>query len=156
NVYVGNTNSAAASINISGGLSTLASNLIAASFANSTDAVNVTGGQLVVTNGVIGIGNGGTLTNGAGVGTGTVSNGTVLASTVLLGSSAGGAGVLTISDGGVVDFSFSKAGTNTAMVANDLIVNGGLLTITNGTIYCGKAHTGTMILSNGAAVCQDV
>jgi len=140
-----------------GGLSVLSSNLIAGSVANSTGTVEVTAGQLVVTNGVIGIGNDGTSTNGVGtVAHMTVSNGTVLANHILLGSSAGGAGGLTIGDGGVVDFSFSAAGTNTALVANDLIVNGGLLAITNGTIYCGQTHPGAMVLSNGAAVCQDV
>jgi T5SS/PEP-CTERM-associated repeat protein len=116
----------------------------------------VKGGQLTVTNGVIGIGNDGSTTNGVGAGHMMVSNGTVLASTILLGSSAGGAGDLTISSNGVVDFGFSSAGTNTALVANDLILDGGLLMITNGTIYCGLTHPGAMTLSNGVAVCEDI
>jgi len=139
-----------------GGIVTVSSNLTAGSASGSTGTVTISGGQLVVTNGTLGIGNNGTLTGGSGSGSMTVSNATVLASTILLGSSAGGAGNMTISDGAVVDFSFSTAGTNTSLVVNDLVINGALLAITNGTIYCGQTHPGAMILSNGAAVCQDV
>ncbi len=122
----------------------------------ATGMVMVSAGELAVTNGVIGAGNDGTSTNGAGVGHIIVSNGTVLASTILLGSSAGGQGDLTIQSNGVVDFGFSSAGTNTALVANDLILDGGLLMITNGTIYCGLTHPGAMTMSNGLVFCDDI
>ena len=41
-------------------------------------------------------------------------------------------------------------------MANDLILDGGLLMITNGTIYCGLTHPGAMTLSNGVALCEDI
>ncbi len=127
------------------------SNLVAGTSANSTGTINVTGGQLVATNGVIGIGNDGTTTNGSGVASMTVS-GTVLANQILLGSSAGGQGQLTIQPGGLV----SLVGTGAMVVANDLIINGGSLEIGNGQIYCGYQHPGAMILNSGAAACQIV
>ena len=114
---------------------------------------NIVNGQLVVTNAVIGIGNDGTSTSGAGVGQMIVSNATVLASTILLGSSAGGHGDLTISTNGVVSFDFSAAGPDSVLVANDLTLDGGLLSMTNGTLYCGNSHPGAMTMSNGAAAC---
>ena len=55
---------------------TVSSNLTAGSASGATGTVSVTGGQLVATNGVIGVGNDGTATNGFGVGTVTVSSGT--------------------------------------------------------------------------------
>jgi T5SS/PEP-CTERM-associated repeat protein len=135
---------------LASGTTQLSSNLVVGSSANSTGTISVIGGQLVVTNGVIGIGNEGTLTSGGGVGLMIVSNGTVLASQILLGSSAGGHGDLTIQTNGVV----SLVGTNATLVCNDMYMNGGLLSMTNGTLYCGQVHPGSMIMSNGTALCQ--
>jgi hypothetical protein len=89
-----------ASVTVASGTSQFGS-LVVGSSANSTGVVAVTGGQLVVTNGVIGVGNDGT-TNGSGSGSLTVSNGTVLAASILLGSSTGGSGDLKIRQGGTV------------------------------------------------------
>ncbi len=143
-------------VHITGGTVNIGTNTQFGAGIGSTDALQVVGGQLIVTNGVIGIGNDGTSTNGVGVGHMMVSNGTVLASTILLGSSAGGHGDLTISSGGTVDFGFSSAGTNTALVANDLTVDGGELILTNGTIYGGQTHPGGVTLSNGLIFCEDI
>lgn len=156
-VFVANTNGAGASMNIAGGLSTLASNLITASFANSTGAVNVTAGQLVVTNGVIGIGNGGTSTNGTGVGHMIVSNATVLSSTILLGSSAGGHGELVLMAGGIISDGGCPFGTNCILVVNSFSNQVGTLIWSNGTAYCGLGRTGDYYMTNGSsAVCQNM
>ena len=75
-----------------GGVSLLATNLVAGGI-NSTGTVFVSaGGLLHVTNGVISIGNNGTVNSGAGVGQLLITNGTVEASTIMLGSSVGGRG----------------------------------------------------------------
>ena len=143
-----------ATVTVAGGSEQAGSNLVAGSSANSTGIVTVTdGGQLVVTNGVVGIGNNGTITSGGGVGLMTVSNGTLLASTILLGSTAGGHGDLIIQSNGVVNFDNCPGGTNCALVANDIAINGGALFITNGTAYCGRLNPGAMTVSNGAASC---
>ncbi|HVM60467.1 MAG TPA: glycosyl hydrolase family 28 protein [Verrucomicrobiae bacterium] len=105
--------------------------------------VAMTGGSLVVTNGVMGIGNDGTLNGGSGTGTMTVSNGTVLANQILLGSSVGGQGQLTVQRGGLVDL----IGNNAILVGNDLVVDGGSVSIQNGQIRCGYTHPGAMTMS---------
>jgi uncharacterized repeat protein (TIGR03803 family)/T5SS/PEP-CTERM-associated repeat protein len=138
------------SITVAGGSEQAGSNLVAGTSANSTGTVTVTdAGQLVVTNGVIGIGNSGTLTNGSGVGSMIVSNGTVLANQILLGSSVGGQGQLTIQTNGLV----SLVGTNAELVANDVLVDGGELYMPNSILYCGNTHTGTVTIVDGTADC---
>ena len=90
NVIVAVTNQGQASIELAAmATMMIGTNLTMAAVVGSTGLLQVVGGQLTATNGVIGIGNDGTSTNGVGVGHMTVSNGMVLASTILLGSSAG-------------------------------------------------------------------
>jgi T5SS/PEP-CTERM-associated repeat protein len=138
---------------VASGTTQVSSNLVVGTSANSTGTVAVTGGQLVVTNGVIGVGNSGTLTNGSGVGLLIVSNGTVLGSSILLGSSVGGQGQLTVQTNGLVNL----VGTNAELVANDVLINGGELEIFNGILYCGITHAGSVTVANdGTAICQVV
>ena len=67
------------------------------SAAGSSGQITINnGGTLQVLNGVLGIGNDGTLTGGSGTGTLTVANGTLQAHTILLGSTAGGTGSMSI------------------------------------------------------------
>ena len=138
------------SVTVAGGTVQADSSYVVAPSANSTGNVSVASGQLVATNGVIGVGNDGTTTNGFGVGTMTVSNGTVLGSSILLGSSAGGQGQLTVQTDGLV----SLVGTGAVLVANDLTVDGGDVEIVNGIIYCGESHPGAMTMNTGSANCQ--
>ena len=143
-------------VSISGGMSVLASNLVAGTLAGSTGIVEVTAGQLVVTNGVIGIGNDGTTTNGVGkVAHLTVSNGLVLASTILLGSSAGGQGDVTLAEGGTIS---CPAGTNCLIVINSKGWTniGGALVWSNGTMECGVTQPGDYIQTNATATFQYV
>ena len=143
-----------ATVTVAGGNVQAGSNFLAGSSVNSTGIVTVTdGGLLTVTNGVVGIGNDGSTTNGTGVAQMTVSNGTVLASTILLGSSAGGRGDLIIQSNGVVLFGNCPGGTNCSLIANDITINGGALFITNGTSFCGNNNPGAMTVSNGSAYC---
>jgi T5SS/PEP-CTERM-associated repeat protein len=137
------------SLTLSGGNMTVLSNLTAAAAPGSQGAIFVRGGQLTATNGVIGIGNDGTATNGFGVGTATVSNGTVLANQILLGSAAGGHGNLTIQPNGMV----SLVGSNALLVPDDVDIDGGELDINNGEIVCGSATNfpGSLTMFSGAA-----
>ncbi len=148
-VSVGGTNSGQATLQVTGGTTILSSNLVAGSSANSTGIVTVTdGGLLVVTNGVLGVGNNGALTNGTGTGFLTVSNGTLTASDILLGSSTGGEGLLTILPGGVVT---APAGcTDCGITANGIVVAGG--TIIMPDLAVGETHPGQMTISNGVAI----
>jgi hypothetical protein len=137
-----------------GGSFLVSSNLVVAGTANSTGSVAIVGGQLVVTNGTLGIGNNGSVTSGGGVGTMTVSNATVIASGILLGSSAGGQGHLTLYNAGAI----RSAGSNSILAVNGFDQIGGSLGWTNigSAMYCGYAHPGEYTLSNGTSSCQDV
>jgi T5SS/PEP-CTERM-associated repeat protein len=150
-VSVGGTNGGQATFQVTGGSTTLSSNLIAGSSANSTGIVTVTdGGLLVVTNGVLGVGNSGTLTNGSGTGFLTVSNGTLIAFDILLGSSIGGEGLLTVLPGGVVT---APAGCTTCRItANGIILAGGAIIMPDATLYAGQTHPGSALLLAGLAV----
>src|SRR5207244_1620214 len=64
--------------------------------STNTESLDVFSGSLTVTNGVLGVGNNGTLTGGTGHGAITVQNATLTAASVLLGSTVGGAGDLFI------------------------------------------------------------
>jgi len=131
------------------------SNFIVAATANSTAAVAVVGGSLIVTNSSLSIGNDGTITSGTGVGLMTVSNGTVQASTILIGSSAGGHGDLILADGGTVR---CPAGTNCLMSINSLGTDliGGDLEWYNSTLECGVTAAGDYNVSGGQADLGDL
>ena len=131
---------------------TVSSNLTAGSASGAAGTVSVTGGQLVVTNGTVGVGNNGALTNGSGVGLMTVSGGTVLANQILLGSSAGGEGQLTIQSTGLV----SLTGSNASLVADgDTIdIEGGELYIPNGSMTTGINNPSTVTIVGGIATCS--
>ncbi len=141
-------------LTMNSGTISVSSNMLVGSSASSTATVNVAGGQLVVTNGVIGIGNGGTLTNGTGVGTMTVSNATVLANTILLGSSAGGQGQLTILTNGLV----SLIGSNASLVADGetIVITGGDLYMPNSTMLVARNNTASIVIGSGSATCEIV
>ncbi len=128
------------------------SNLTAGSGAGSTASVSIVGGQLTATNGVIGIGNNGSTTNGFGYGQMTVSNSSVLANQILLGSSAGGHGDLTIQSNGVV----SLVGSNALLVPDGVTIDGGELDIDDGEIQCGSGANfpGSLTMSSGTANCM--
>ncbi len=71
--------------------------------------------------GVLSAGNDGTLTGGAGTGSIFLSGGSVSADAVLLGSTTGGSGDMTVSGSGDL--------TTTRLAGNDFIVNGGTVTV---------------------------
>jgi len=145
-----------ATVTVAGGSEQAGSNLVAGSSANATGIVTVTdGGQLVVTNGVLGLGNNGTLGGGSGVGQMTVSNGTLLASTILLGSSAGGQGDLLLANGGTIS---CPAGTNGLIAINSLGADqiGGDLAWDGSTLECGVSAPGDYTVSGGQASFEDL
>ncbi len=126
---IGTVTNSFGSLAMSGGQMMVNSNMTVGSASSSTGTVAVMGGQLTATNGVIGVGNDGTSTNGVGMGSMLVSNAMVLANTMLLGSSTGGHGDLTILSNGLV----SLIGSNALLVPNDVTIQGGELDIFNGT-----------------------
>ena len=142
-------------VTVAGGTVQAGSNLVIAATANSTSTVLVVGGTLVATNGTLSVGNDGTITSGGGVGLVTVSNGTLLATTILLGSSAGGQGNLILGAGGTIS---CPAGTNCLISINSLGFDqiGGDLVWANSTLECGVTSPGDYSVSNGTANFQDL
>jgi T5SS/PEP-CTERM-associated repeat protein len=142
------------SLAVAGGNVIIRSNLTVGLAPGSTGVVTVSAGTLVVTNAPLSIGNDGTVTSGSGIGRMVVSNGTLQAVTILLGSSAGGQGGMTLDNGGAI----SSVGINPMLVVNDFGQIGGDLSWTNigSAMYCGYAHPGAYALSNGTSSCQDV
>ncbi len=128
---------------VEGGSSFLISNAIVSSLFNFTlGAANASIGTLQVLDGgllqltaALGIGNNGTTVQGVGLGLVTVSNATLLAPTINLGSSAGGVGGLLIQSNGNV-----SVGPNFNVVSGSLLSTS-LVTVIDGNLV---ANTGQM------------
>jgi hypothetical protein len=106
---------------------------------------------LNVSNAVFGVGNDGTISNGFGAGTVTVSNGTLNAETMVLGSTAGGAATVNVKSNGIINVDTDLtivgaplAGTNTLNITN------GTLNAPNGLVSVGSIGNGRVTLGTGA------
>lgn len=108
------------SLAVAGGNVIIRSNLTVGLAPGSTGVVMISAGKLTVTNAPIGVGNSGTITSGNGVGRMIVSNGTLVASSIVLGNSAGTRCDLILMDGGVISDGGCPSGTNCQIVINSL------------------------------------
>ncbi len=117
-----------------------------------TGGLTLSGGTLIVTNGVLGIGNNGSADGGSGEGNLSVSDGVVFAKEIVLGSNHGGRGTLDLNGTGIIEFDNCPC----SLTVNAFYQNGGDLVITNGTVFVGKGHPGELTLTNGMMDCQDV
>jgi fibronectin-binding autotransporter adhesin len=160
-------------LSVSGGVTAAASNLTVGEQAGSAGYVEVNnGGTLEVLNGVLGIGNDGTLQGGSGSGSLTVSNGTLNANVILLGSAVGGSGSMVVQSYGRVRANYISVndltiGTDSEVTvvtdtsagterSGEINVNDGTLTSAN--IYLGLTSgcTGTMTITGGAVIANNV
>ena len=157
NVIIAAVAGSQGALNVAGGTNTITANLAIANSATATGAVWVTtGGQLVVTNGNLIIGN-------LGVGQLTVSNGTLLARQIQLGPNAG-SGTLTVAGGTntlLGDLMIDGVSANSAVwvTGGQLVVTNGVttvavtglcqMTISNGTVFCGAVTVGDQSFGGG-------
>ena len=130
---------------------TVLSNLTAGSGVGSTALLSFIGGTAVVTQGVIGIGNNGTLNSGSGFAQMTIQNASVTAKSVLLGSSVGGHGVMTIKTGGTLHIAPAQGCAACGLSVNDGILDGGVIDSPDAPFWAGQTHPGEFIISNGVA-----
>jgi len=145
------SNSAPAVVVSGGGSLNVATNMTLGSGANSSATVTVTdGATLTATNGVFGVGNNGTTNGGGGTASVTVSNATVLADTVILGSTAGGTGSLALQANATVNVASSLTVVSPSLLAPSVVtVAGGALNVPNGTLSIGSLGSGQMNISGG-------
>jgi hypothetical protein len=138
-----------------GGTVNVFSNLVVGSGAGVTGVVNITGGALLVTNstgssGIIGIGNDGTATGGSGTGQMTIQNASVTANGILLGSSVGGHGIMTIKSGGALHIPSALPGCAACgLQYNEGILDGGAIDSPGAPFYAGQTHPGEFDVTNG-------
>ena len=140
-----------------GGTNQIGSNIVVGASANATGIVNVVGGALVVTNGVVGIGNNGSLFSTGGVAHVTVSSGLVRAASILIGDRTGG-------DSGFMITSNAHVLVHGGLRSNGIkttTINGGTLEVVDGPpppfedpalhdrIVVAYLGDGRMIVSNG-------
>jgi hypothetical protein len=131
------------------GVVVISSNLVVGSTAGVTGTVTVAGGSLMVSDGVIGIGNNGTTTGAGGVGLMDISNSVVTASSVLLGSSGGGQGSLAVRVGGDLNIDCKTA--DCKLASNDVLLDGGTIDAADAILSIGENHVSTVTISNGVA-----
>jgi hypothetical protein len=117
----------------------------------SNGSVTVIGATLNLNNGILGLGNNGATNNGGGVGSVVVSNATLNATVLTLGSMTGGVGMFTVQSNSTVNIS-----SNITLVSSSLIVtstltlNGGTFTAANGVAQIGSAGNGLLTISGGS------
>ncbi len=132
-----------------GGTLVTASNYVAGASAGSSNHVAVSGSSLVVTNAVFGLGNNGATNNGAGIGTATVSNATLSATTGIIGSTAGGLGTLTLQSNALATFSsnLTVISSSLSSTSSVTVASGAILLATNGSVQLGPAGNAEMDVS---------
>jgi hypothetical protein len=148
---VGDNGTGVGTLTIAGGTATIGDYLTVGVFTGSTGTIWVTGGQLVVTNEVILVGQGGT-------GQMTVSNGTILARDIVLGSETNGLsgrGTLTIAGGDVILFTGTAGAVRLADFSSAtgvVNVTSGRLIVTNASTLVGTLGSGEMMISSGTVM----
>jgi hypothetical protein len=137
---------------IAGGAGNFSGGLIVGGGQGATGTVSMTDGQLMVTNKQ-------TILGSYGVGQMTASNGTFLAKGIILGSSPGSQGTLTIS-GGTVSITSSIVVGMSSNATGSVQMTGGNLTITNqaGTaqLVVGQIGRGAFSQSGGTVIVDQV
>jgi hypothetical protein len=139
-------------LNVASTLTTLANFTLGLS-AGTTSFVTISnGGNLIVSGAALGIGNDGTLASGAGIGNFTVDNATVSAGAVMLGSTAGGQGLLNLQNNAVLNVAnnFTAISGSLTSTSTVTVAAGSTLSAPNGNISIGSA--GSAQLNIGGTV----
>ena len=149
-VEVANAPGSQGALRITGGTGNFSGALAVGVGLGATGAVSISGGQLVVTNRSVIVGN-------YGVGQMTVSNGALLAQTVIVGSGGASQGTLTLV-GGVTSVASNIAAGVSSNATGVIQVAGGNLTVTNqsgtGQLLVGQFGNG-LLVQNGGSVNVD-
>jgi len=129
-------------LNISGGTAFVRSELHLADDLISTGTVFLTGGQLIATNEITAIGRHGT-------GQMLVSNATAFLTNVSVGRHDGSVGTFELQNNAQASLADALSIGRFANSIGHVLVSGGLLSLTNDTIWVGREGYGDMSISNG-------
>ncbi len=148
-IYAGYSGGSSGALNFSSGTNVLSfANLYLGNAANSTGTLAITGGQLVTTNGIVNLGT-------LGVGSITASGGTWLAKDVYAGTSSGAPPSLLNLSGGTNIMNL-VVGVNAGSTGTVILSGGQLVTSNSATTYVGFNGAGTMTVSGGTWLAQNV
>ncbi len=118
--------------------------------AGATNILALSGGStLILTNAALGLGNNGT-TNGAGTGIASITGATINVTTLNLGSTGGGLGLLTLQSNALVNVQSNLTLVSGSLVATSSItLNSGSFTASNGLTQIGSSGNGLLTISAG-------
>ena len=118
----------------------------------------ISSGGLTVSNATLGIANNGTTNSGAGVGIVTVSNATVNAAALTMGSTTGGQGFLNLQSNSVVNVvsNFTAVSGSISSTSTVTVAKGSSLNVSNGTISLGSAGNAQMNIAGGVVIAKTV
>ncbi len=133
-----------------GGSVTALNNFLVGTTAGATNTLALSGGStLFLTNATLGLGNNGT-TNGAGTGIANITDATINVTTLNLGSTAGGLGLLTLHSNSLFNVESNLTVVSGSLVATSSItLNGGAFTAANGLTQIGSSGSGLLTISSG-------
>jgi hypothetical protein len=146
------------SVTISNALVTTAVNFTLGTLTGSTGTLQVLdGGSVNIFNGALGVGDNGSLAQGAGTGAVTVSNARLVAASVSLGSSAGGVGSLVLQDNAQVGIAETFNVVSGSLSATSVVtVLDGQFLASNVSARIGSVGSGRMEIFGGAVVLRQL
>jgi hypothetical protein len=126
------------------------SNILVGTTSGTTNTLDLSGGsRLILTNAALGLGNNGP-TNGAGTGIASITGATINVTTLNLGSTGGGLGLLTLQSNALVNVVSNLNVVSGSLVATSSItLNGGSFTELNGLTRIGSSGNGLLTISAG-------
>lgn len=133
-----------------GGTFTAISNFLLGTTVGVTNTLALSGGgTLILTNATLGLGNDGN-TNGAGIGIASIANASVRVTTLNLGSTAGGLGLLTLQSNSQLNVESGLTVVSSSLVTTSSITfNGGSFTASNGVTQIGSSGSGLLTIAGG-------
>jgi len=126
------------------------SDMFVGTTAGATNTLALSDGStLILTNAALGLGNNGT-TNGAGTGIAFITGATINVTTLNLGSTAGGLGLLTLESNALLNVESNLTVVSGSLAATSSITfSGGSFTATNGLTQIGSSGNGLLTISAG-------
>jgi hypothetical protein len=133
-----------------GGSVRASSSILVGTTSGTTNTLDLSGGStFILTNAALGLGNNGP-TNGAGIGIASITGATINVTTLNLGSTGGGLGLLTLQSNAVVNVVSNLTVVSDSLTATSSVtLGGGSFTELNGLTRIGSSGNGLLTISGG-------